>query len=123
MSKKSKSNYKLVKRTIKFISISPYYKIVQAILKTLPDAVIRGICNAALNAREGYVVLTLHLKHLISRHHHNFDRLTDVQYPIKKKPAFCIQQGSLLPIIPAILGTVLGSLSSEFISCIFKKNE
>ena len=123
MSKKSKSNYKLVKRTIKFISISPDHKIVRAILKKLPASVIRAICNTALNAREADVVLSPHLKQRFSRHHHNFDRLTDVQYPIKTKRALCIQQGGLLPIIPAILGTVLSSLGSEFISRIFKKNE
>ena len=52
MSNKTKSNYKLVKRTIKFISIFPDHKIVRAIFKNSSDAVIRAICNAALNARE-----------------------------------------------------------------------
>ena len=103
MSNKSKSNYKLVKRTIKFISISFDHKIVRAILKKSPDSVICAVFNAALNAREGDVVLSPHLKQLFSHHDHNFDRLTDVQYPFKKKRALVIQQGGLLPIIPAIL--------------------
>ena len=123
MAKISKSNYKLVNRTIKFISISFDHKIVGAIFKNSPDTAIRAICNEALNPREGDVVLTLQLKQFVSRYHKHFDRLTDVQYPIKKKRALCIQQEGLLPIIPAILGSVLGSLNSEFISRIFNKNE
>ena len=78
MSKTSKSNYKLVKRIIKFISISPDHKIVHAIRKPLPDAVINAICIAALNARKGDVALIPHLKQHFSRHHHNFDRFNDV---------------------------------------------
>ena len=112
-----------MKQTIKFISISPDHKIVRAILKNVPDAVIRAICNAALNAREGDVVFTLHLKQLFSRHHHHFERLTDVQYPIKKKRALCLKQGGMLHIICAILRHILGSLGSKFISRSFNKNE
>ena len=123
MSKHTKPSYKVVKRTIKFLSTSPDLKIVRAILRKSSDKVICAICNASLNARQGEVVLTPTLKQLFSRHHRHFDRLSDPRYPIKRKRAICIQKGGLLPIIPALLGTVLGSLGSEFISRIFKKNE
>ena len=123
MSNNNKPNYQVVKRTIKFLSTSPDLKIVRAILRKSSDKVICAICNASLNARQGEVVLTPTLKQLVSRYHQYFDRLSDPRYPIKRKRAICIQKGGLLPIIPALLGTVLGSLGSEFISRLFKKNE
>ena len=123
MSKYTKPNYKVVKRTIKFLSTSPDLKIVRAILRKSPDAVICAICNASVNARQGEVVLPPSLKQLFSRYHRHFDRLADPRYPIDRKRAICIQKGGLLPIIPALLATVLGSLGSEFISRIFKQNE
>ena len=123
MSKNNKPNYKVVKRTIKFLSTLPDLKILRAILKTSSDKVICAICNASINARQGKVVLTPTLKQLFSRYYHHFDVFSDPRYPIERKRAICIQQGGLLPIIPALLGTVLGSLGREFISRIFKKNE
>ena len=66
MSKNNKANYKVVKRTIKFLSTSPALTIVRAILKKSSDKVICAICNASLNARQGEVVLTPTLKQLFS---------------------------------------------------------
>ena len=123
MSKKSNSNLKVVKRTIKYISICPDRKILHLVIRRSPLAVIRAICNAARNAREGDVHIPPHLKKVCARHHRHFDQLIDPRFPIEKKSRLCLQQGGLLPIIPAILGTVLGSIGSEFISRIFRKNE
>ena len=77
MSKNNKPNYKVVKRTIKFLSTSPDLKIVRGILRKSSDKVICAICNASLNARQGEVVLTPTLKQLFSRYHRHFDRLSD----------------------------------------------
>ena len=121
MSKNSKPNYKVVKRTIKLFSTSPDLKIVRAILRKLPDAVICAICNASLNARQGEVVLLPSWKQLFWRYHRHFDRLADPRYLIEPKRAICIQIKGLLPIIPALLGTVLCSLGSVVISRIIKK--
>ena len=107
MSKNNQPNYKVVKRTIKFVSTSPDLKIVRAIFRKSSDKVICAICNASLNARQGKVVLTPTLKQLFSRYHRHFDRLTDAQYPIERKRVNCIQKGGLLPIIPALIGIVL----------------
>ena len=108
MSKTNKPNYKVVKRTIKFRSTAPDLKIVRAILRKSSDKVLCAICNASLNARQGEVVLTPTLKQLFNRYHHYVDRLRDPRYPIQRKRAICIQKGGLFPIIPALLGTVLG---------------
>ena len=123
MSKNNKPNCKVVNRTIKFLSTSPDLKNVRAIFRKSSDNAICAICNASLNARQNLVVLTPTLKQLFSRYHRHFDRLSDPRYQIKRKRTICIQKGGLLPIIPALLNTVLGSLDSEFISQIFKKNE
>jgi hypothetical protein len=100
---KSKSHLTAVKRTIKFIPVAPDLRIVRAILKKAPVEVICGICNVALNARQGDVVLSPKLKLLFRRHNHHFDRLTDVNYPIEKKRALLTQTGGILPIIPALV--------------------
>ena len=123
MSKNNKPNYKVVKRTIKFLSTSPHLKIVRAIFRTSSDKVICATCNASLNARQGEVVLPWSLKQRFSRYHRHFDCLADPWYLIVQKRAICIQKGGLLPIIPALLSTVIGSLGSELISRIFKKKE
>ena len=112
MSKHTKPSYKVVKRTIKFFSTSRDLKIVRSILKKLSDKVICAICNASINARQGEVVLTPTVKQLFSRYYRHFDRLTDPRYPIERKRAICIQKGGLLPIIPSLLVTVLGSFGS-----------
>ena len=66
MSKNNKPNYKVVNRTIKFLSTSPDLKIVRAILRKSSDKVICAICNASLNSRHGEVVLNPTLKQLFS---------------------------------------------------------
>ena len=46
---KSKSNkLKVVKRTFKFLFVALDYKVVRAVIKMSPDAVIRAISNAAV---------------------------------------------------------------------------
>ena len=49
--KHKSNNQKVVKRTVKFLSVVPDSKVVQVVLQKAPDAVIRAISNAALNAR------------------------------------------------------------------------
>ena len=123
MPQKPKSNLKGVKRTIKFISIGPDRKILPLVIRHALISVIRAICKAARNAREGDVHIPPHLKKIFARYHQQFDKLIDPRFPIEKKRQLCLKHGGFLPIIPAILGTVLGSIGSDFISRIFPKNE
>ena len=46
---------KVVKRTIKIFSVAPDSEVVRAVIKKAPDAVIRAISNAAVNACQGAV--------------------------------------------------------------------
>ena len=46
---------KVLKRTIKFLSVAPDLEIVRAVIKKAPNAVIDAISNGALNCRQGAV--------------------------------------------------------------------
>ena len=114
---------KVVKRYTKFLSVAPDSEIVRQVLHRAPDAVVRDICNAALNAREGDVRIPPHLKTVFSKYHRHIARLCDHHCPLAEKRRILVQRGGLLPIIAPLIATVLGSIGGEFISRIFKKNE
>ena len=116
-------NSQITKRTLKFISIAPDPKIVRAIILKSPDSVIRAISNAALNARQGEVVIPQHLKKVFKSHHRTFDTLIDRRSSLAEKRRVLVRRGGVLPIIAPLIATVLGSIGGEFISRIFRKNE
>lgn len=120
---KRKNKVQVIKRTVKYLSVSPDQSIVRNILQKAPDGVIHAICNAALNARSGEVYVPPHLRAVFRRHNHHFDILTDRGRSLKQKRRLLIQQGGALPIIIPLLATVLGSIGGEFISRLFRKNE
>ena len=66
MRNSSKTQSKVVKLTIKFISVAPDSEVVRAVLLIAPDGVIRAISNAALNARECDVRIPRRLKQLLT---------------------------------------------------------
>ena len=123
MTNNGKIQSKVVKRTIKFISVAPDKEVVRAVLLTAPDGVIRAISNAALNAREGDVRIPRRLKQLFSKYHRHISQLTDRRRPLATKRRLLVQRGGILPIIGPLIATVLGSIGGEFISRIFRKNE
>ena len=84
---------------------------------------IRAICNAALNAREGDVRMPPHLKQIFAKYRQHINRLTDRRCPLVEKRRLLVQRGGVLPIIAPLIATVLGSIGEEFISRLFHKNE
>ena len=73
---KRKSNkLKVVKRTIKYLSVAPDLDVVRAVIKKAPNAVIGAISNGALNCRQGTGHIPLHLIPLFKRHNKHFDYL------------------------------------------------
>ena len=101
--------------------MAPDSKIVKGVLQKAPDAVIRAISNAALNAPQGAVAVPPQLKQLFKHHNHHFDYLIDQRKPIALKRRRLLQTGGALPIIVPLLATVLGSIGGEFISRLFRK--
>ena len=106
--KRKSHKQKLVKRTVKFLSVAPDSKVAKAVIQKAPDAIIRAISNAALNARQGAVSVPPHLKTLFRHHNHYFDFLIDRKRPIALKRRLILQTGGALPIIVPLLATVLG---------------
>ena len=75
---KRKSNkLKVVKRTIKFLSVAPDLEVVIAVIKKAPNTVIGAISNGALNCRQAAVHIPLHLIPLFKRHNKHFDYVVD----------------------------------------------
>lgn len=122
-SRRTRNNTKVIKRTIKFLSVAPDSEVVRSVLLHAPDGVVRAISNAALNAREGDVRIPPHLKRVFAKYHGHIDRLIDRRRPLTDKRRILVQRGGVLPIIAPLIATVLGSIGGEFISRIFRRND
>ena len=119
-----------IKRTIKFLASGPDINVVRAAIEKAPAGVIRGVCNAAVNARQGEVQIPAHLKPLFRQYSKHIDTLIDRRHPVEFKRQLLItfrggsgQKGGALPIVVPLLATVLGSLGGEFISRILRRND
>ena len=83
---KRKSNkLKVVKRTIKFLSVAPDLEVVRAVIKKAPNTVIGAISNRALNCRHYAVHIPLHLIPRFKRQNKHFDYLVDRKKSIPSK--------------------------------------
>ena len=132
---KRKNQTKLIKGTIKFLASGPDINVVRAALEKAPDGVIRGVCNAAVNARQGEVQIPAHLKPLFRRHSKHIDILIERRHPLEFERRLLssggggvgdrvkLQKVGALPIVIPLLATVLGSLGGEFISRILRRND
>ena len=121
--KRNSNKLKVVKRTIKFLSVALDLEVVRAVIKKAPNAVIGAIFNGALNCRQGAVHIPQQLLHLFRHDNHHFDYLVDRRYSISSKRHLILQKGGALPIIAPLLATVLGSIGGEFISMLLRKND
>ena len=75
--KRISNKLKVVKLTIKFLSIAPDSDVVRAVIKKAPKAVLGAISNGALNFRQGAVHIPLNLIPLFRHHNNHFDYLVD----------------------------------------------
>ncbi len=105
--------------TIKFLSFFQDKRIHKDILSRAPPNVIKRICDAALNAREGQVILSKKQKQLLARHRKTIEKLLEKSLPVERKRKVLVQQGGGIAavIIPVILSAVLEALGSK----LFKK--
>ena len=121
--RKTSNKRKVVKRTVKFLSVALNLEVAKAVLQKAPDAVIQAISNAAVNARQGAVAVPLHLKPIFKNHNHHFDFCIDRRRTIASKRRLILQKGGAISIIVPLLATDLGSISGELISRLFHKND
>ena len=120
--KRTSNKLKVVKRTIKFLSVAPDLEVVRTVIKKAPNAVIGAISNGALNYRKGAVHIPPHKIILFRRHIKHFDYLVDRKTSILPKRHLILQKGGALSIIAPFLATVLGSIGGEFILKLIRKN-
>ncbi len=111
--KSTKHNFP-IKNTVKFLAYCKDKAIQQKILATAPDPIIKAICNAALNAKQGDVHLNNHQKTLLRKNRKFIQSLTQKEIPIQKKRKLLVQKGGSIAgvVIPIILSAVLSSLGS-----------
>ena len=121
---KRKSNkLEVVKRTIKFLLVSPDLYVVRAVIKKAPNAVIGAISNGAVNCRQGAVHIPPHFILLFKHHNHHFDYFFDRRKSISSKRHLFLQISGALPINTPLLATVLCSIGGDFISRLNRKND
>ena len=123
MTNRKNKQAKIVKRTVKYLSIAPDTEAVRSVLQSSPDAVIRAVANAALNARQGDVQVPPKLKRLFSKYHRHIDYLTDRRRPLIQKRRLLVQREGFLPVIAPLIPTAYKTVGGEFISRIFRKDE
>ena len=75
--KRTVNKLKVVKRTIKVLSVAPDLEVVRIVINKAPNAVIGAISYEALNFRQNAVHISLHLIPRFRRHIKHFDYLVD----------------------------------------------
>ena len=93
------------------------------VLQKAPVSVIRDICNVTLNAREGDVRISSHLKQIFAKYNNHIYHLTDRRCCLVEKRRLLVQRGNVLPIIAFLIAIVLDSINKGFIVSLFYKNE
>lgn len=107
-----------LKRTIKYLSQCHNPKVVASIIRDSPKGVIKAVCNAALNAAKGQIVLKRKHKKLLATHRNQIHSLIQTGGSVDQKRKLLVQRGGLLWgfIIPPLLSAVLGSIGTKFLS-------
>ena len=113
-------NYpKLVSDSIKFLRHCHDPVALKAILRGVPESVLKGICNAVINVERGDVKLNPKIKQQLKAKRDYIAKLTQAKYPLKQKRQLLLNQkggagGALLYLLPTVISTVLGSLGNIF---------
>ncbi len=111
ISTKSINSKESAKRILAYISVCRNLKAYQAVLRSAPDIVIKSICNAAVNAFQGDIVLSPALRRTFSRHRLSFQFLVNATISLSKKRKRIISQCSF-KFIPKLLSIVLDQIGN-----------
>ena len=117
--KKSKDyRNQVVKSTVKYLTVCNDPEICRHIIHRAPKGVIQAISNTSLNALKGDVSIPPYLKNRFASHRNIFEELSDRRIPVEIKRELLINQkgGAFLGLLAPLLGTVISSIGSAFIS-------
>ena len=107
------------KRTIKYLAVCKNPETFRQVVRAAPDRVIKSICNAALNAIAGDVVLTEAQRKELSKFRNSIIHLASRSGSLKAKRALLLskdpKEGGFY-FLPDLLTTVLSSLRSPFLA-------
>ena len=99
-----------IKRAFKLLSVCRDPRVRKSIIAHSPDALVKTICNAALNVERGEVVLNKKQKAELGKYRSQIAKLTSRSIPIAKKRKILNQKGGAFPIIPILLSAALSTL-------------
>jgi hypothetical protein len=106
---------KLAKHTIKYLACCTDPNAYIAVTRAAPAGVIRGICNAALNAEQGDIQLSPQQKALFGAHREDIATLTSPTISLARKRKVIEGQTGGFFFIPALIGAALGAIGSNII--------
>ena len=117
---------KSAKRTIKYLASSQHPpSLIRKLLRGADPKVIKIICNAALNAREGDIRLSPKLRAECAKQKRVFAYLCNRKVPVAAKHRYLVQKGgaAFLPSLAPLLGTVLSTLGSALFGRLTNQSE
>lgn len=110
--KRTKSSRDTRRRTIEYLCVCRNPAAYKAVIKSAPDAVVKTICNAALNVQRGRSVsLTNAQKALFRKHRTSINRLVSKDVSVASKKKLLSQRGGAF-WIPALIGAAASALGT-----------
>ena len=112
-----KSKKPTLTKTIKFLSVCQNPRVVSHIIAKSPDSLVKSICNAAINAAQGEVVLKKKAKRVLSSNRQFIQNLIKKGESVQKKKRILCQRGGSIAatVLPPLLRSVLSSIGTAFI--------
>ncbi len=109
-----------VNRFIKLMEVCHDPKVIHALMKAAPDAVIKTICNIAINCYKGDFMLTDKQKKTLKKYRNPISKLTSRTIPVKYKRKILAQEGGAI-WIPLLVGSVITTLGHKIFEVLQSK--
>jgi hypothetical protein len=100
-----------IENTVRYIGVCCDPGAYRSVVRAAPDAVLKTICNAALNVERGEINLSQAQKTLFRRHKQQIARLTSRRVALPSKRRILEQRGGAF-WIPALIGAAISGLGS-----------
>ena len=106
---------KTLQRYIELLEVCNIPSVTKAIVKSAPDAVIKTICNAALNCYRGEVILNPRQKKILRKFRGKIEKLCSKDIGLKTKRRILNQKGGAI-WIPLLVGALLHNFGSALLN-------